>query len=345
MKKLVVTLFVVLFFSGLAFSQPTLTIVTETPGLPSELFYGTVKVKPVRMRPPGATLNPPFWCIGAANTAITIDDCDFFVQQQYIDFLKRFPEAGPDNTYGTTDDPLRFYMNIIAGCAPSDVECVKYSRGAVSANFFRSPEFQRKGNYVMYLYMVSIGQRPVTAAELPTKNDPALNDRPLYPEFMTDLASISTPNDDPALTETLKNNLATNWLTRPQIAGIYGGLTNANFVQKLIDVSGVTPANQTWVADLNAATKTRAQVLRLFAESPEVDAKFFKQSFVTMEYFGYLRRKPEDCHDQANWGPNGAADCGYIFHNARFNLHPDPDFIQNTIVRGFIESPEYRGRF
>ena len=343
MKKLVVTLFVVLFFSGLAFSQPTLTIVTETPGLPSELFYGSVKVKPVRMRPPGATLN--YWCIGAPNTAITIDDCDFFVQQQYIDFLKRFPEAGADGQYGTADDPLRFYLDLLVRCAPTDVECNFFMRGVVSANFFRSPEFQRKGNYVMYLYMVSIGQRPVTAAELPTKNDPTLNDRPNYPEFMTDLASISTPNDDPALTETLKNNLASNWLTRPQIVSLYGSLSNAQFVQKLIDVSGVTPANQNWVADLNAGTRTRAQVLRLFAESPEVDAKFEKQAFVTMEYFGYLRRKPEDCHDSANWGGPDPSQCGFIFHNNRFNLHPDPHVIQNIIVRGFIESPEYRGRF
>lgn len=337
MKKLAVTLFVVLFLSGLAFSQspPTLRIETETPGLPSELFYGSVKVKPVRMRPPGTPL--PYWCIGAPNTAITILDCDFFIQQQYIDFLKRFPEAGPDGQYGTADDPLRFYLDILAGCNPSDAECIRFSRGAVSANFFRSPEFQRKGNYVMYLYMVSIGQRPVTPAELA---DASKVDRPLYPEFMADLAAISTPNDDPALTETLKNNLAVNWMARPEIVSVYGSLTNAQFVQKLIDISGVTPGNQTWVADLNAGTKTRPQVLRLFAESPEVDTKFFKQSFVTMEYFGYLRRKPEDCHGHPD-PPN----CGYIFHNNRFTLHPDPAVIQNIIVRGFIESPEYINRF
>ena len=116
-------------------------------------------------------------------------------------------------------------------------------------------------------------------------------------------------------------------------------------MQKLIDVSGVTPANQNWVAELNAGTKSRAQVLRQFAESPEVDTKFFKQSFVTMEYFGYLRRKPEDCHDPANWGGSDPSQCGFIFHNHRFTLNPDPHVTQNIIVRGFIESPEYRNRF
>ena len=338
MKKLTATLFVVLFFSGVAYSQPTLTIVTETAGLPSELFYGSVKVKPVRMRPPGATLNPPYWCIGAANTPITIDDCDFFVQQQYIDFLKRFPEAGADGVYGTSDDPLRFYMNIIAGCNPSDANCVAFTRGAVSANFFRSPEFQRKGNYVMYLYMISIGQRPVTAAEL---SDSSKVERPHYNEFMADLAAISTPNDDPALTNQKKDQLAQNWMSRPEMASYP---TDKNqFAQTLATKAGVTLSSSTQNAIASATT--RPQVLRIIAESQEVDAKFFKQSFVTMEYFGYLRRDPEDCHNSANWGGTDPSQCGYIFHNARFNLHPDPDFIQNIIVRGFIESPEYRGRF
>src|SRR5260370_42515257 len=58
----------------------TLTVVTETAGLPSDLFYGNVKVKPVRLRP-------------GTSTPITIDDSDFFVQQHYIDFLRRFPDA------------------------------------------------------------------------------------------------------------------------------------------------------------------------------------------------------------------------------------------------------------
>jgi hypothetical protein len=64
----------------LAQSPPTLRIVTETPGLPSELFYGNIKVKPVRLRP-------------GTNTPITITDIDFFVQQQYIDFLGRMTDV------------------------------------------------------------------------------------------------------------------------------------------------------------------------------------------------------------------------------------------------------------
>ena len=81
-------------------------------------------------------------------------------------------------------------------------------------------------------------------------------------------------------------------------------------------------------------------MLRAIVESPEVNYKFYKPAFVTMEYFGYLRRDPESCVNDPD-----AANCGYIFHNSRFLLAPDPDFIENMIVRGFIESPEYRQRF
>jgi hypothetical protein len=94
------------------------------------------------------------------------------------------------------------------------------------------------------------------------------------------------------------------------------------------------------VNDLNSGARTRAQVLRAITESPEVNARFYKAAFVTMEYFAYLRRDPEDCH-----GRPDPAQCGYIFHNQRFQLAADPDFLENTIVRGFIESPEYRQRF
>ena len=317
MTKLVATFFLTILIAGTVFSQspPTLRIVTETPGLPSELFYGDIKVKPLRLRP-------------GTNTVITIADYDFFIQQQYIDFLRRFPEPAG----------LQFYLDILNGCVVTDIECIKFTRGALSANFFRSPEFQRKGSYVMYLYMISLGQRPATVDEL---SNPAKVDRPHYAEFMADLGTISTPNDDPTLTNQKKDELAVAWLQRPEINNIYGGLGNAAFVQKLVDTAGVTLPNQAQlVSDLNGGQKTRAQVLRAIAESPQVDEKFYKQAFVTMEYFGYLRRDPEVCVGSPN-----PSQCGYIFHNERFKLTADKDFLENTIVRGFIESPEYINRF
>jgi len=317
MKKLVATFFLTVLLAATGFSQspPTLRIVTETPDLPSELFYGDIKVKPLRLRP-------------GTNTVITIADYDFFIQQQYIDFLRRFPEP----------DGMQFYLNILNGCQANDVECIKFTRGALSANFFRSPEFQRKGSYVMYLYMVSIGQRPATVAEL---SDTSKVERPHYAEFMADLGAISVPNDDPVLTEQKKVALTDAWVQRAEFKAKYDSLSNDQYVQALVSLAGVTIPNQAQlVTDLNTAAKTRAQVLRNIAESTQVNDKFYKQAFVTMEYFGYLRRDPEVCV-----GSQNPSQCGYIFHNARFQLTADQDFLENTIVRGFIESPEYIGRF
>jgi hypothetical protein len=257
-----------------------------------------------------------------------IDNSPFFIRQQYLDFLVREPDAGG----------LQFYLNILAGCAASDVECNKFTRGALSANFFRSPEFQQKGSFVMYLYMVTLGQRPATVAEL---NDPSKVERPHYQEFITDLQAISDPTDDKAIVSAKKDALTVAWLQRPEVAQKLGGLSNDQFVRTLESTAGVTLANEgALIAALNGGTMTRAQVLRAVVESPEVNAKFFKQAFVTMEYFGYLRRDPEVCR-----GSSDPANCGYIFHNSRFQLAADPDFLENTIVRGFIESPEYRSRF
>ena len=78
-----------------------------------------------------------------------IEYAQFFIRQQYLDFLNREPEPScPQNQCG-----VEFYLDILNRCSPTDAECIRYIRGVVSTNFFRSPEFQRKGNYVMYLYM------------------------------------------------------------------------------------------------------------------------------------------------------------------------------------------------
>src|SRR5437762_11899627 len=81
--KLTIASLIVALAALAAYGQaPTLQIVTSDPNLPSDLFYGNVKVKPLRVRP---GTNPPQF--------ITIDDSDFFTQQQYIDFLNRMPDS------------------------------------------------------------------------------------------------------------------------------------------------------------------------------------------------------------------------------------------------------------
>ncbi len=239
----------------LAQSPPTLRIVTETPGLPSELFYGNIKVKPVRLRP-------------GTNTPITITDIDFFVQQQYIDFLGRMPDSTGFANWVTTLSGCPdggFGENLNPGC----------DRVHVSAGFYQSTEFQGRGYFAYRFY------------------DAALGRRPLYTEFIPDMQKVGgaqSPDQEAAS----KIQYMNDFVQKPEFKAIYDGLSNQGYVDKLEQTAGVTISNKAdLVAALNGGTQTRAQVLRTFVETPAVFNKFFNRGFATMQYFGYLRRDPD----------------------------------------------------
>ena len=274
----------------LAQSPPTLRIVTETPGLPSELFYGNIKVKPVRLRP-------------GTNTPITITDIDFFVQQQYIDFLGRMPDStGFANWVATLSacPDGGFGENLNPSC----------DRVHVSAGFYQSVEFQGRGYFAYRFY------------------DAALGRRPLYTEFIPDLQKVGGAQS-PEQEAASKIQYMNDFVQRPEFKNIYDALSNQAYVDKLEQTAGVTLSNKAdLVAALNGGTQTRAQVLRTFVETPVVFNKFFNRGFVTMQYFGYLRRDPD---------PIG-------FTNWVNTLDADPNNFRHMIF-GFIFSTEYLNRF
>src|SRR6476659_9603159 len=135
MMKLFLATLLLAFAAVASFAQspPTLRIVTETPNLPSELFYGDIKVKPLRLRP-------------GTNTPITINDADFYVSQQYVDFLSRFPDQSGFN----------FWTGEITGCG-SDAACTEIKRINVSGAFFLSIEFKETGYLVYKMYKAGFG--------------------------------------------------------------------------------------------------------------------------------------------------------------------------------------------
>lgn len=141
--KFAITLLIVGLMAVSALGQsPTLRIVTEDPTLPSELYYGNVKVKPLRVRP-------------GTNTPITIDDSDFFIQQHYIDFLARMPEPGG----------FQGWMNIMSGCGTTVPQ--PCDRIEVSSAFFRSEEFQVRRYFVYRFYSTSFKRVPLYAEFIP----------------------------------------------------------------------------------------------------------------------------------------------------------------------------------
>jgi len=92
------------------------------------------------------------------------------------------------------------------------------------------------------------------------------------------------------------------------------------------------------VSDLTAGVKTRAEVLRAIAEDPELTNAEFNRAFVLMQYFGYLRRNPNDA-------PEVTRDfTGYNFWLTKLNQF-NGNFVQAEMVKAFLDSTEYRQRF
>ena len=105
-----------------------------------------------------------------------------------------------------------------------------------------------------------------------------------------------------------------------------GGVLSASEKSMLVAVLGTTPAD----------TGKRAQVLRAVAEDADTKARETNRAFVLMQYFGYLQRDPNVTPD-TNY-------VGYKFWLDKLNSF-NGDFRAAEMVKSFLVSGEYRGRF
>jgi hypothetical protein len=94
----------------------------------------------------------------------------------------------------------------------------------------------------------------------------------------------------------------------------------------LVAVLGATPSDVT----------KRASVLRSVAEDADLRNAEFNKAFVLMQYFGYLRRNPNDAPD--------VDFSGYDFWLGKL-IQFGGNFEQADMVKAFIVSGEYRDRF
>ena len=116
-------------------------------------------------------------------------------------------------------------------------------------------------------------------------------------------------------------------------------MTAAQFVDTLNANAGspLSPAERNQlVSDLSANAKTRAQVVRAVAEDPDLNNAEFNRAFVLMQFFGYLRRNPND--------PQDTDYTGYDFWLTKLNQF-NGNFVNAEMVKAFITSAEYRQRF
>ena len=116
-------------------------------------------------------------------------------------------------------------------------------------------------------------------------------------------------------------------------------MTAAQFVDKLNTNAGnpLSPAERDQlVSDLSSNARTRAQVLRAVAEDPDLNSAEFNRAFVLMQFFGYLRRNPNELPDNDY--------SGYDFWLTKLNQF-NGNFVNAEMVKAFITSGEYRQRF
>lgn len=317
----------VTFAAGETSKTISIPIVDDSYAEGSETF--TVSL----IDPTGSSLGPP------TTTTITINDNEstnginpinqttFFVRQHYLDFLNREPDA-----LG-----LFFWTDQVNSCG-ADAACVELRRINVSAAFFLSIEFQQTGYLVYRMYKAGYGNLP--GAPVPVK----------FNEFLPDTQQIGQgvvvgQTGWEQQLENNKNAFAAGFVARTRfIAAHPATLTPAQFVDALFANAVVTPSTAERTAAISefagaptsANTAARARVLRSVAEHSTLTLQEFNKAFVLMQYFGYLRRNPNDAPD-ADFG-------GYNFWLAKLNQF-NGNFVNADMVKAFLLTGEYKQRF
>ncbi len=82
----------------------------------------------------------------------------------------------------------------------------------------------------------------------------------------------------------------------------------------------------------------RARVLRRVAESEVFSQRELNRAFVLMQYFGYLRRNPNETPEA------GQSYDGYNFWLNKLNQFGG-NFVEAEMVKAFLVSTEYRQKF
>jgi uncharacterized delta-60 repeat protein len=267
-----------------------------------------------------------------------LDTTAFFVRQHYLDFLNREPDT----------DGFNFWVNQIDSCG-ADTQCIEVRRIHVSASFFLSIEFQDTGYLVERLYKVSYGDATGNSTIGPPHTLPVPIVR--FNEFLTDTQKLAKgvivgqPGWETVL-ETNKQTLVAEFVQRTRFATAHPTvMTPTDFVSRLFINAAVLPTfaerqaaiNEFGVGAVNTADlAARGRALRRVAEHPTLAMNEVNRAFVLMQYFGYLRRNPND--------PQDSDHSGYDFWLTKLNLF-NGNFISAEMVKGFITSIEYRQRF
>jgi hypothetical protein len=266
-----------------------------------------------------------------------IDDPQYFVRQHYFDFLNREPDpAGLD-----------FWTKEITNCGADQV-CRELKRVSVSTAFFLSIEYQNTGYLVYRFYKSSFTESAERPRGLPRIDEVISDSQQVQRGLIVGQAGWEQQLDQN------KREFARQWVQRAEfLARFPGDMAAGAFVDKLFANSEVTPAQAERDAAVTAfgagGVEGRAAALLNVADSGPVYNKQYNAAFVLMQYFGYLRRNPDDMPD--------ASFAGYDFWLSKLDSFsvPGQDVRDEAValrrvrraemVRAFLVSGEYLSRF
>jgi hypothetical protein len=276
-----------------------------------------------------------FPILDTTNFAV-INKTSAFVDQHYHDFLSRFPDGSG----------LQFWVNNIESCG-SDVQCREVKRIDTSASFFLSQEFQQTGYLVERFYKAGYGDGNGTSTfggqhQLPV---PIVR----MNEFLNDTQRIG--RDVVVLAAGWEDKLASNKQAYAQefvqttrfMTAFPTTMSPAQFVDRLNSNAGnvLSATERTTAINLfggaadSSNLNARAQAVRNVAEDTDLYNAEYNRGFVMAEYFGYLRRNP-------NEGPDNDF-TGYDFWLTKLNQFSG-DYNRAEMVKAFISSIEYTNR-
>lgn len=235
-----------------------------------------------------------------------VDTEMFFVRQNYLDFLGREPDMSG----------LDYWTGQIEQCG-MDARCISSRRIDVSAAFFKESEFQDTGSFVYRLYKGALGRQLS------------------YAEFNTDRKSVVGGSN----LDASKAAFADSFVQRAEFIEKYKSAQTAeSFVSNLIDTmresAGVDLSGQynALIGKYQAGSninQSRSLVVREAIDAASFKTAVYNHSFVLMEYFGYLKRDPDQ----------GGFDFWVnVLNNKEVNNY-------RGMVCSFVTSAEYQKRF
>ena len=321
------------FASGVTTQTLTVFIADDVFPEPAEVFNVTLS------NPVGATLGTP----GTTAVSIASDDAvlgpnpvdpasfspEFFVRQHYIDFLNREPDAAG----------LAFWINNFTQCG-GDQQCLDVRRVNVSAAFFLSIEFQETGYFAYRAYKAAYGDAasPAVPGTVPVIR---------LGEFLPDTQRIGRGvqvgvGDWQRQLEENKTAYVLDFTQRLRFLNAYPlTMTPTQFVDRLDANAGLVLSaaeRDQLVAELTANNTPagRASVFKKVAEDADLRRRETNRAFVLMQYYGYLRRNPDD--------PQDTNFAGWKFWLDKLNEF-NGDAVAAEMVKAFITSIEYKNRF